>query len=142
MTKFGFPVSSHFFILLFRSLVHLVTLQFFCLRYHGYHGYSLFDQISEPFSSLSCGQHLLVCLLPLLFVSGTLKQLEKPVVAFVRLSRGVMFDHLAEVPLPVRFIFICIGPPLPDVDYLEVGRSLSTLMANKVIQCQSHKAQN
>ena len=43
-----------------------------------------------------------------------------------------MLDHVAEVPLPVRFLFVCIGPALATVEYLEIGRSLSTLMSNKV----------
>lgn len=49
-----------------------------------------------------------------------------------RLSKGVILDHVAEVPLPVRFLFICVGPALESVEYLEIGRSLATLMSNKV----------
>lgn len=55
----------------------------------------------------------------------------KPCVALVRLSRGVKLEHVAEVPLPVRFLFVCIGPALESVEYLEMGRSLSTLMSNQ-----------
>lgn len=61
-----------------------------------------------------------------------LKELEKPCTALFRLSQGVMLDHVAEVPLPVRFLFVCIGPNIESVEYLEIGRSLATLMSNKV----------
>ena len=66
------------------------------------------------------------------YYAGTLKDLEKPCVAFIRLARGEMLNHISEVPLPVRFMFICVGPPIEDMDYVEIGRSLSTLMANQV----------
>ena len=68
----------------------------------------------------------------MLVITGTMAELEKPCVAFVRLSRGEMLDHISEVPLPVRFMFICVGPPIDHMDYVEIGRSLSTLMANQV----------
>lgn len=38
---------------------------------------------------------------------------------------------LTEVPIPVRFMFILLGPPNYDLDYHEVGRSIATLMANE-----------
>lgn len=61
-----------------------------------------------------------------------MNDLERPCVVFVRLSRGEMLDHVSEVPLPVRFLFICMGPPIEHMDYIEIGRSLSTLMSNQV----------
>ena len=63
---------------------------------------------------------------------GTLNELEKPCVAFIRLSRGEMLGHMAEVPLPVRFLFICVGPESSGTDYIEIGRSFSTLLSNEV----------
>lgn len=63
---------------------------------------------------------------------GTLKDLDKPCVMLVRLARAEMLDNLSEVPLPIRFLFICLGPPVPHMDYVEIGRSLSTLMSNQV----------
>ncbi|XP_067931352.1 band 3 anion transport protein-like isoform X2 [Watersipora subatra] len=62
---------------------------------------------------------------------GNLKDLAKPCTALFRLSQGVMLEHVAEVPLPVRFLFVCVGPTLEGVEYLEIGRSLATLMSNK-----------
>ena len=52
---------------------------------------------------------------------GTLKDLKTPCVVVLHLSHGVMLDHVAEVPLPVRFLFVCIGPALVTVKYLEIG---------------------
>lgn len=37
-----------------------------------------------------------------------------------------------QVTIPVRFMFILLGPPNADLDYHEVGRSISTLMSNPV----------
>ena len=37
-----------------------------------------------------------------------------------------------EQQIPVRFILIVLGPDDDQVDYYEVGRSISTLMSNKV----------
>ena len=65
-------------------------------------------------------------------IAGMLKDLERPCTALFRLSQGVMLEHVAEVPLPVRFLFVCVGPNLEGVEYLEIGRSLATLMSNKV----------
>lgn len=38
-----------------------------------------------------------------------------------------------------RFIFVCIGPEDGEVDYHEIGRCISTLMANKVRGPQEKK---
>ena len=45
---------------------------------------------------------------------------------------GQFLGNLTEVPLPVRFLFLLMGPPIASLDYHEVGRSISTLMANPV----------
>ena len=62
---------------------------------------------------------------------GCVDYLDKPTMAFVRLAEGQVLDNLTEVPLPVRFLFILLGPE-NAMDYHEVGRSISTLMANQV----------
>ena len=51
---------------------------------------------------------------------------------FCRLSEGRRLGNLTEVPLPVRFIFILMGPSDSTLDYHEIGRSISTLLANTV----------
>ncbi len=49
-----------------------------------------------------------------------------------RLSEGRFLGNLTEVPLPVRFIFILMGPQSANLDYHEIGRSISTLLSNTV----------
>lgn len=39
---------------------------------------------------------------------------------------------ILQVKIPVRFMFVLLGPPKADIDYHEVGRSISTLMSNTV----------
>ena len=63
---------------------------------------------------------------------GSLEFIDRPVMAFVRLSEGRFLGNMTEVPLPVRFVFVLMGPHSSNLDYHEIGRSISTLMANKV----------
>ncbi|CAF4224466.1 unnamed protein product [Rotaria socialis] len=58
---------------------------------------------------------------------GSMRHLTRPIMAFVRLSEGQVIDNMTEVPLPVRFIFLLIGPAMDE--YLEIGRALSTLFS-------------
>ncbi|GCC39357.1 hypothetical protein chiPu_0022857, partial [Chiloscyllium punctatum] len=62
---------------------------------------------------------------------GTLAFLEQPTMAFVRLSEAVFLESVLEVSVPVRFIFILLGPMQSNMDYHEIGRSISTLMSDK-----------
>lgn len=64
---------------------------------------------------------------------GTMDELEKPAMAFVRLAKGCRLSNLTEVPLPVRFIFVLLGPPRDDDQYHEIGRSIATLMSDQVL---------
>lgn len=63
---------------------------------------------------------------------GSLDFLHQPIMAFVRLSKGRYLENLTEVNLPVRFLFLVMGPPQAGLDYYEIGRSISTLMTNAV----------
>ncbi|XP_055373178.1 anion exchange protein 3-like [Condylostylus longicornis] len=62
---------------------------------------------------------------------GSVDFLNNNAVAFVRLSSGVPLPGVTEVLIPVRFIFILLGPKYTDLDYNEIGRSLATLMSNE-----------
>lgn len=66
---------------------------------------------------------------------GTLAELERPAMAFVRLSQGRFLGNLTEVTIPIRFMFIILGPP-DSHDYYEIGRSVATLMSDKVTKCE------
>ncbi|KAM3860224.1 anion exchange protein 2-like [Diretmus argenteus] len=62
---------------------------------------------------------------------GSVDFLEQPTMAFVRLQEAVPLDSVLEVPVPVRFIFVLLGPPSTSMDYHQIGRSISTLMSDK-----------
>ncbi|CAN9509229.1 unnamed protein product [Ophioblennius macclurei] len=63
---------------------------------------------------------------------GALDSLERPTVAFVRLKEAAALDSALEAPVPVRFVFVLIGPRKADMDYHETGRAMAALMADKV----------
>lgn len=80
---------------------------------------------------------------------GSIKNLTRPVMALVRLSQGQLISkiisifilislvyflfikvNMTEVPVPVKFMFLLIGPAMEE--YFEIGRSLSTLFSTPV----------
>uniref|UniRef100_A0A8D0GQ77 Anion exchange protein n=1 Tax=Sphenodon punctatus TaxID=8508 RepID=A0A8D0GQ77_SPHPU len=67
---------------------------------------------------------------------GCVEFLDQPTMAFVRLQEAVELDSVLEVPVPVRFLFVLLGPSSANMDYHEIGRSISTLMSDK----QFHEA--
>ncbi|CAJ1078750.1 anion exchange protein 3 [Xyrichtys novacula] len=62
---------------------------------------------------------------------GCVEFLEQPAMAFVRLNEAVLLESVLEVPVPVRFLFVLLGPSQSNMDYHEIGRSFSTLMSDK-----------
>nr|XP_046218814.1 sodium-driven chloride bicarbonate exchanger-like isoform X1 [Oncorhynchus gorbuscha] len=73
---------------------------------------------------------------------GEAEFLDKPVVAFVRLSPAVMLNGLAEVPIVTRFLFILLGPLGKGPQYHEIGRSIATLMTDEVFHDVAYKAKD
>ncbi|CAH0401805.1 unnamed protein product [Chilo suppressalis] len=71
---------------------------------------------------------------------GSVGFLEQPTIAFIRLAQGIFMPSITEVPIPVRFMFILLGPRDADLDYHEVGRSISTLMSNPTFHSIAYKA--
>lgn len=51
--------------------------------------------------------------------------LQKPATAFVRLAEGVYMPNVTEVAIPVRFIFVLLGPPTDEMDYKEIGKLIN-----------------
>ncbi|XP_063692788.1 anion exchange protein 3-like [Bolinopsis microptera] len=66
--------------------------------------------------------------------------LTKPLVAFIRLADAQYFDDITEYYMPVRFLFLVIGPHSDSVDYHEVGRSIATIMSNQEFQQKMYSA--
>ena len=64
---------------------------------------------------------------------GELDVLTRPVVGFVRLADGIVIQDLAtNVAIPVRFLFILLGPSGNKNLYLDIGRAFATLMSDEV----------
>jgi solute carrier family 4 (anion exchanger) protein 1 len=57
--------------------------------------------------------------------------LEQPVLGFVRLEEARELEDL-ELPQPVRFFFVLLGPEAPHTDYIQLGRAAATLMTERV----------
>uniref|UniRef100_A0A673C335 Anion exchange protein n=1 Tax=Sphaeramia orbicularis TaxID=375764 RepID=A0A673C335_9TELE len=66
--------------------------------------------------------------------------LERHTVVFVRLKEATVLESAFETPVPVRFIFVLIGPSKSEIDYHETGRAMSALMADKVFNQAALKA--
>lgn len=71
---------------------------------------------------------------------GEVDFLEKPIAAFVRLSKSCVIGDLTEVPIPTRFVFVMLGPAVSQGRYHEIGRAISTLMADDVFHDVVYKA--
>uniref|UniRef100_A0A3B3Y1V2 Uncharacterized protein n=1 Tax=Poecilia mexicana TaxID=48701 RepID=A0A3B3Y1V2_9TELE len=68
--------------------------------------------------------------------------LDRPFLAFVRLQEAVLLDSVLEVSVPVRFLFLLLGPPTASLEYHQIGRSVSTLMADQVFQEAAYRAES
>uniref|UniRef100_A0AAQ6ING2 Anion exchange protein n=1 Tax=Anabas testudineus TaxID=64144 RepID=A0AAQ6ING2_ANATE len=73
---------------------------------------------------------------------GELDFLERPIVAFIRLSPAVLLTGLTEVPIPTRFLFILLGPDGKAQQYHEIGRSMATIMTDEIFHDVAYKAKD
>nr|XP_032816953.1 sodium bicarbonate cotransporter 3-like isoform X2 [Petromyzon marinus] len=73
---------------------------------------------------------------------GEVDFLERPLIAFVRLSPAVLLTGITEVPIPTRFLFFLLGPPGKAQQYHEIGRSIATLMADEIFHDVAYKAKD
>uniref|UniRef100_A0A3B3TP74 Solute carrier family 4 member 1 (Diego blood group) n=1 Tax=Poecilia latipinna TaxID=48699 RepID=A0A3B3TP74_9TELE len=73
---------------------------------------------------------------------GSVGFLDRPFLAFVRLQEAVLLDSVLEVSVPVRFLFLLLGPPTASLEYHQIGRSVSTLMADQVFQEAAYRAES
>uniref|UniRef100_A0A803TIE7 Solute carrier family 4 member 1 (Diego blood group) n=1 Tax=Anolis carolinensis TaxID=28377 RepID=A0A803TIE7_ANOCA len=76
-----------------------------------------------------------------LVLVGCATFLERPTLAFVRLKDAVELDSVLEVPVPVRFLFVVLGPDSPHTSYHEIGRAISTMMSERVFRNDSYLAE-
>uniref|UniRef100_A0A3Q3EQ25 Anion exchange protein n=1 Tax=Kryptolebias marmoratus TaxID=37003 RepID=A0A3Q3EQ25_KRYMA len=76
-----------------------------------------------------------------LVLVGSVGFLDQPCMAFVRLQEAVLLESVMEVPIPVRFLFLLLGPPAAN-DYHQIGRSISTLMSDQNFQEAAYQAED
>ncbi|XP_063778339.1 sodium bicarbonate cotransporter 3 isoform X5 [Pseudophryne corroboree] len=73
---------------------------------------------------------------------GEVEFLDRPIIAFVRLSPAVLITGLTEVPIPTRFLFVLLGPTGKAAQYHEIGRSIATLMTDEIFHDVAYKAKD
>uniref|UniRef100_A0A8C0SSC9 Anion exchange protein n=1 Tax=Canis lupus familiaris TaxID=9615 RepID=A0A8C0SSC9_CANLF len=73
-------------------------------------------------------------------LTGRAAFLERPVLGFVRLQMATELDAVG-LPLPVRFLFVLLGPEAPNTDYTQLGRAVATLMSERVFRTDAYLAQ-
>ncbi|XP_077108638.1 band 3 anion transport protein isoform X1 [Ranitomeya variabilis] len=71
---------------------------------------------------------------------GSAHFLETPTLCFVRLKEAVLLESVIEVALPIRFLFIILGPRDTYKSYHEVGRAVSSMMAERVFRTDMYLA--
>lgn len=60
------------------------------------------------------------------------ESIEASTLALVRMSQAQVFEGFLEVPIPVRFLCIFIGPIFSQHDFHEMGRAMGTLFSDEV----------
>ncbi|XP_056330649.1 sodium bicarbonate cotransporter 3 isoform X2 [Danio aesculapii] len=73
---------------------------------------------------------------------GEVDFLERPIIAFIRLSPAILLTGLTEVPVPTRFLFLLLGPFGKGAQYHEIGRSIATLMTDEIFHDVAYKAKD
>ncbi|XP_006832797.1 PREDICTED: band 3 anion transport protein [Chrysochloris asiatica] len=76
-----------------------------------------------------------------LVLVGRVAFLERPVLGFVRLQEATQLEAI-ELPRPVRFLFVLLGPEDPHIDYNQLGRAAATLMSERVFRTDAYLAQS
>ncbi|XP_029429966.1 band 3 anion transport protein isoform X2 [Rhinatrema bivittatum] len=76
-----------------------------------------------------------------LVLVGCAAFLEHPTLAFVRLKEAAELESVLEVPFPVKFLFVLLGPDTPNTSYHEIGRAVSTMMSERVFRMEASLAE-
>ncbi|XP_069337605.1 band 3 anion transport protein [Eulemur rufifrons] len=76
-----------------------------------------------------------------LVLVGRATFLERPVLGFVRLQEAAPLEETVRLPVPVRFLFVLLGPEAPHTDYTQLGRAAATLMSERVFRIDAYHAQ-
>ena len=62
---------------------------------------------------------------------GSVNYLKHPISIFARLAEGCLLGNLMELNVPVRFLFVLLGPEDEQNKYHETGRSIAAMMSDK-----------
>ncbi|XP_044520466.1 anion exchange protein 4 isoform X3 [Gracilinanus agilis] len=76
---------------------------------------------------------------------GEVDFLDQRLGVFVQLQESVVLGTLTEVPLPIRFVCMVLGPPILGKDYHEMGRAAAVLLSDEVFHwsvCQASSPQD
>ncbi|KAM5150149.1 band 3 anion transport protein isoform 1-T1 [Callospermophilus lateralis] len=76
-----------------------------------------------------------------LVLVGRADFLKQPVLGFVRLQEAVELDAI-DPSVPVRFLFVLLGPKPYYTDYVQLGRAAATLMSERVFRTDAYLAQS
>lgn len=76
-----------------------------------------------------------------LVLVGRASFLERQVLGFVRLQEAVELEAV-ELPVPVRFLIVLLGPEDPHTNYTQLGRAAATLMSERVFRTDAYLAQS
>ncbi|XP_074117225.1 band 3 anion transport protein isoform X1 [Sminthopsis crassicaudata] len=74
-----------------------------------------------------------------LVLVGRASFLKQPILGFVRLQEAARLEAV-DLPVPVRFLMVLLGPEAPHVDYTQLGRAAATLMSEKVFRVDAYLA--
>ncbi|XP_047701948.1 band 3 anion transport protein isoform X1 [Prionailurus viverrinus] len=83
-----------------------------------------------------------------LVLVGRAQFLARPVLGFVRLKEASsleeapLLEEAVRLQVPVRFLFVLLGPEAPHIDYTQLGRAAATLMSEKVFRIEAYLAQS
>ncbi|VDP71443.1 unnamed protein product [Echinostoma caproni] len=73
---------------------------------------------------------------------GILDFLVEPIIVLVRLNCGIINSCVSEVDVPVRFIFVYLGPPRPEMNYPKLARVFAVMMSNPTFRSCVYDATN
>uniref|UniRef100_A0A8D2AFW1 Anion exchange protein n=1 Tax=Sciurus vulgaris TaxID=55149 RepID=A0A8D2AFW1_SCIVU len=76
-----------------------------------------------------------------LVLVGRADFLQQPVLGFVRLQEAVEMEAI-DPSVPVRFLFVLLGPKPSYTDYIQLGRAAATLMSERVFRTDAYLAQS
>nr|CAH8826352.1 unnamed protein product [Trichobilharzia regenti] len=73
-------------------------------------------------------------------ICGQVEFLKAPIVILLRLNKSIQRSCISEVDIPVRFIFIFIGPQIDDWNYAELARIFGVMMTNDAFRVSTYDA--